>query len=538
MPEVIRIIAAVVDTQRLTLYREDGTPIIIPQGDGRIRNLVDKVIPAIEANGYCELGQKDLAISNHFNQVQETLGGFVRFFRMFKEQMDQMMDKLSGLGTEEDSSPVQPRVVGQVPSATQAAVNEIMANATPVTSPDFHAPMSDTETLVAVTEEGGVIPGIEKLDLQLQAVASKLGSAEGVKNFFKRLGSVERNHSIADLLTFMEKGELPIADDGSVLVYKRLNSTGKAGVFVDCHSGKVKQRVGSKVFMAESLVDPNRSNECSNGLHVARRDYLGSFSGDVCVLAKLAPEDVIAVPHGDARKLRAKGYHIIAQLSDEDKRLVIGNQPMADKVLLGNAVAGNHAPILETVEITGHYGKGVIITPLKAEQVDVQLDETKQAESLDGLPKVSKEARSVNAAQIAKAVGERKLSRAEKVQALLEAYKATTTVADTIQKAKDLVEFKRNARVSWDTLGIPPKVANDLMKVAQGKTQPKVEKSTMSVPVPGTHVRSPRERLRALIDQGIAENIDAIRSIKREAKKGWAALGVSDHEVKMIQSWL
>ncbi|MEL2330844.1 hypothetical protein, partial [Klebsiella pneumoniae] len=86
----------------------------------------------------------------------------------------------------------------------------------------------------------------------------------------------------------------PIADDGCIVIYKLLLKDGpsdhKEFSYRDIHSQKVPQSVGTLVCMNESLVDPDRRNECSNGLHVARRQYLGNFSGNVCVLAKVAPE--------------------------------------------------------------------------------------------------------------------------------------------------------------------------------------------------------------------------------------------------------
>ena len=538
MTEVTRIIAAVVDTQRLTLYRQDGTTIVVPQGDSRIRPLVDKVIPALESQQFCDLTQEDLAGTNHFAEAQAGMGGFVQFFRMFKNTMEDMLSKFASMDQPTEPNVVAACSVGQIPqpaTAGQMAVAEIMANATPASSQAFQEPMTEQETVVAVLESGEVIPGMEKLDLQIQALASKLGSAEGVKNFLRRVASVPRAHSIQDLLTFMEKGELPIADDGSVLVYKRLKSSGTKGVFVDCHSKKVLQKVGSHVFMDEKLVDPDRTQDCSNGLHVARRDYLSSFSGDVCVLAKLAPEDVIAVPHFDARKLRAKGYHIIAQLSEEDARRVCSDKPMADTVLLGNAVKGNHVGILETVEITGHNGNGLVITPV-GEAAEVVLEKSAKASSLDELPTQKGENAKVDAVRVAKQVAERKTGRQQQAETLLKAVLEGKTGKVQIQKAKELLAFKKAAKVSWDKLGISESqvasittIANGAESVAPAAMAPKAKKAA-----PVT-TGSPRERIRALITAGVKDNISDIVSIKKAAKKSWSALGVTPAEEALIK---
>ena len=543
MTEVLRIIAAVVDTHRLTLYRDNGETIIIPQGDPSIRRLVEKVVPAIEQNKFCELSVDEIYNTNHYNQTERELKGFVKFFRTAKATLEDLLAKFGHLDQEDDNV-VAPVAAGQLPnqeaeqqapaSKAQSAVAEIMANAKPTSSLEFHQPMTETDTVVAVLDNGKMIPGIEMIDVQLQAVAAKLGNAVGVQRFFERVSSVPRNHSVHDLLTFMQKGELPIADDGSVLVYKRLESTREAGVFVDCHSKKVKQKVGSKVFMDEKLVDADRTQDCSNGLHVARRDYLRSFSGDVTVLAKLAPEDVIAVPHSDARKLRAKGYHIIAQLSDEDARLVNSDRPMTDTVLLGNAVAGNHIGVIETVEITQGFGGGLIITPVTEKPAKVVLDETKQTQSLDVIEQHTKEGSQVDAVALAKSIGDKKSGRQQQAEEMMQAVMDASNQNDQIAAANRLVGFKKAAKVSWERLGIDEKAAARVIEIAAKAFEPeakaapvKKEKPVKAAPWKPTGA-TPRERIQSYLSQPLTKEIaEAIYREKKAAKKGWDKLGVS-----------
>lgn len=568
MSNTIRIIAAVVDTRELTMYKEDGESIVIPQGDPRIRELVAKLVPAIEADNYCDLELRDLETLPHYGAVQEQTNGFIQFFRVLKSSLNGLLEQLAHLNIDptvepETPIPIADLRIGNFPvdedkkpkenedeaenvvalattTQAQAAVNEIMSHAVPATSAGFHLPMTKDETVVAVMPESGtLVSGVEKLDIQIQAVAAKLGSAVGVQRFFERVASVKRNHSVSDLLTFMQKGELPIADDGSVLVYKRLESTREAGVFVDCHSKNVTQRVGSHVFMDEKLVDANRLTECSNGLHVARRDYLRSFSGDVTVLAKLAPEDVIAVPHADARKLRAKGYHIIAQLSDEDARLVNSNRPMQDTVLLGNAVAGNHIGIIETVEITQGYGGGLIITPVNEKPAEVVLDKSKQTQSLDAIERPTKEDSQVDAVALAKSIGDKKSGRQQQAEALMVKVMATKTKYAQINAAKKLIAFKKAAKVSWERLGITEKEAQQVIDIADGTHVPepapaKKEKPVKAAPWKPTGA-TPRERIQSCLSQPLTKEIaEAIFREKKAAKKGWDRLGVSSAQLDRL----
>ena len=568
MSNTIRIIAAVVDTRELTMYKENGESIVIPQGDPRIRELVAKLVPAIEADNYCDLELSDLECLPHYGVVQEETKGFIQFFRVLKSSLKGLLEQLDQLNidpTAEPEAPIpvadlrignfpadevpaknlqkdEPENVVALASTTQAqaAVNEIMSHAVPATSADFHLPLTKDETVVAVMPESGtLVSGVEKLDIQIQAVAAKLGSAIGVQRFFERVASTKRNHSVSDLLTFMQKGELPIADDGTVLVYKRLKSTRNPGVFVDCHSGKVTQRVGSHVFMDEKLVDANRRTECSNGLHVARRDYLSSFVGDVTVLAKLAPEDVIAVPHADARKLRAKGYHIIAKLSNEDARLVNSNRPMKDMVLLGNAAAGNHIGIIETVEITQGHGGGLIITPVNEKPAEVVLDETKQTKSLDAIEQHTKESSKVDAVALAKSIGDKKSGRQQQAEDLMVKVMEAKTQNAQIDAAKALVAFKKGAKVSWERLGITEKEAQRVIDIADGTHVPepapvKKEKPVKAAPWKPTGA-TPRERIQSYLSQPLTKEIaEAIYREKKAAKKGWDKLGVSPEQEKTI----
>ncbi|QHJ80597.1 MAG: hypothetical protein [Bacteriophage sp.] len=526
-----KIVFANLDTQFLTMYSESGEEIIIAQGDPRIRKIVEAVFPAIDSKGYYILSDEDLSEANNYHEAEKSLGGVVKFFRMAKAKLAEIVDKFTvdlspkaagtkpvpfsptplpasrgakkpiaeNIHTDSSNEPlvqappagmsVQSEPTGEAKPVPEpkgnaplnSALAEIMENATPVGSPEFHTQGATTEeqTIVAVVDGGQVVTGIEKIEHQLSSIAQKLGSAEGVTNFFRRLAGVERGHSVEDLLTFMQKGELPIADDGTVLVYKLLNSHGQGDslYFTDVHSGNVKQKIGSKVFMSEDLVDPNRNKDCSNGLHIARRDYLRSFSGNACMLCKLAPEDVIAVPHSDARKLRAKGYFIVAQLSNEDRNRVKNNQPMQDKVLLGNVAAGNHTEVLELVEITKGNGGGLIVTPLHKPKTEIVLDQTKKSSSLDELEErkeVVVDARAVAlgikdpateaAAEplinsvIPEPVRESAVvpsSGARPIDILVRAFTdENQNLLSKVAAAKALLDFKKAAKKSWTALGV------------------------------------------------------------------------------------
>lgn len=546
----IKIVGCVVDVHNLTMYKADGDTIVIPQGDPRVKELVAKLVPAMDSRKpqterFYMLQAEDMQDKNHFAEAEKKMNGAVRFFKMLKSKAKELLEKFiepvepMELGDKREPVKVAPEPIHVVNGVAQdqtepvvlvtepakpklppaeerpltkseSAVAEIMAAAKPATSRDFSVPDvagEEETTVLAVLEDNTIIPGCEALVNQAQAVSEGISSGTGMENFMRRAGMIKRGHSVEDLLKFIQKGELPIADDGCVLVYKLLNRTSVEGEFVDCHSGRVKQRVGSRVHMAEHMVDARRSQDCSNGLHVARRDYLRTFGGDVCVLAKLAPEDVIAVPQYDARKLRAKGYHIIAELSEADRRRVCWDEPMEDQVLLGNCIAGNHVGILEYVEITASKGGGLIVTPVEgAVAGSPALDQELKGTSLDHLPseEFNVERNSVDARALAlkeatgfmseeSALGsmiacnvdescgqaEPRLSSAvvpnstkRPVDLLVDAYLTAEGVINKHEAAKALLAYKKQCKKSWTALGVEISVWSDATKLVDEFKQP------------------------------------------------------------------
>lgn len=563
----VKIVGVIVDVHNVTMYKADGDTIVIPQGDPRVRDLVAKLVPAFDTNGPQSymLQVEDMEDRNHFADAEKKMGGMVRFFKMVKSKAKELLEKFVEpiepmvLGTKEaiKSPPVPVHMVGGVPvdqdefpvpetqeakpklppaeerplTKSAMAVAEIMAQAVPSSDKNFSvADMKGGEetTVIAVMDDNTVIPGCEALAMQAQAMSEGMGSSTGMQNFLRRAGMIKRGHSVEDLLKFIQKGELPLADDGCVLVYKLLNKTSKEGVFVDCHSGNVKQRVGSFVHMAETLVDPDRRQDCSNGLHVARRDYLRSFSGNVCVLAKLAPEDVIAVPQYDARKLRAKGYHIIAELSAADCDRVKSDKPMKDQVLLGNAIAGNHVGILERVEITQSKGGGLRITPeTGAVEGSPALDPSLSGSSLDHLPnpETNPEACKVDARALA-------LEVAKPAPVHLHEDLPAVPLSETLENPPHLPVIEQAlAKPTKVKEAAKPVVTPAVKAPAKPKADPK-PKVAKPAATTGVKKMTQQEQMAKLVEiynrNPDKTNAREIFNYKSKTKKSWEVLGVDD----------
>jgi hypothetical protein len=573
----IRVVAAVVDTAQLTLYKENGETLVLPQGDPRIRKIVDEVAPGLLKDGYADV---DLSQENTYSEFENQTSGGIKLFRVAKAKLKSMF----GFGKQEKAQ-VDDLSIGVIPNQlkqTQAAVAEILEHAVPVTSGEFHettvaqqgniveengktpkveSEITAPETIVAVVE-GKIIPGMEKIKSQFSRAVSN-GSTIGMENFLKRLSTVieQRSHSVEDLLKFLERGDLPIADDGSILIYKVLNRKGDRtnGKYVDCHTRKVEQWTGAYVCMDPSLVDPNRRNECSNGLHVARRGYVGEFNGDVCVLAKLAPEDVIAVPSYDANKMRVCGYHILMELTPAQFTLLKRNRPLTEdeegKKLLANALRGQHIHKTHEVRITGQMGEGVQVKAL-GKQVPAPKVEIQQVEAV-ALANPAAEAldQPVDPKEVVTKVEQ--MSRKEQAQKLYADGDVTALKA-----------LKKAAKVSWDKLGVPDPDIKPPVKKAKvtGKNPSKVitdelisaaaeaveqfgedeleryrdeqeAKPKVSELVQVTHGEgSPRERIQKLLAIGLTSVgvAQAILDLKKKAKKSWDTLGVTPDQVDQI----
>lgn len=308
----VRIAGAIAGANGITLYLADGGEVNLPAEAWRTKRIADKITPRL-ARG--EIVSIDLDDYSAEKELEKKSNGLVRFFR---------------------------RLVGG------------------------NDPSKSNETLVAVVD-GVEVKGLEAIERHIEHAAYST-DGKAMQAFIKRLAGIidQRGHTVGELLNFMRRGDLPIADDGSIIAYKILRKKGDSGYFVDCYTGKVPQRLGSHVSMAESLVDPSRRYECSNGLHVARRGYLGRFSGDVITIIKVNPEDVIAVPENEPDKMRVAAYHIVAILPEEARQLLVRNQSMTSLVeaskILADVIAGNHIGIVERVVIGAHRGENVTVT--------------------------------------------------------------------------------------------------------------------------------------------------------------------------------
>lgn len=315
MTNIIKVKGACVSKTGVTLYVVGQDEIQLPASSYRTNEIMQEIKGKLARK---KIAKIDLDKFSAHAQIEKRTNGFVRFFKKPVELFKNFMGQTGGiLGTEK---------VGK------------------------------DETIVALVN-GKEIPGMAALERQIEHAAFT-EDCIGFKIFMDRLSKVidDRGHSVQELLNFMKKADLPIANDGTIIAYKTLSYQDKAaGVFVDVHSKSVIQRLGSRVSMPLAMVNTNRNTQCSVGLHIARRGYLKSYFGDLLTLVKVAPEDVITVPHGEPDKMRAAAYHIVAVLNKEAVALIRANKPMtADQdsaKILTDVIAGRHIGVTEEVRI-------------------------------------------------------------------------------------------------------------------------------------------------------------------------------------------
>lgn len=547
MKKLVTIVGISVDAQNAVLYLEDGSTVTIAQGDPRLPIIVEtakKYIP-VDGSAVVDIAEP-VKVRNEFKETEEGTGGLIKFFRVAKSFIKKFIDTESPEKVDESVAYISPLELGikpgqtildveeaddltyaleAQPAAVEAVVEapvaevtkpaeltndqkielattrmrELAGKGSTVDDPDFHKPITDEDpdTIVAVnTKTGSVIPHAHKLSSQMKA-ASKLKDFRGFVNFLNRLEPVlkDRGHSAEDLMKFIEHGDLPIADDGCIVIYKRLKQ--KGNTFVDVHSGNIKQNVGSYVFMRPGLVDPNRRQDCSNGLHVASLGYLSSFSGNVTVMAKVRPEDVFAVPEYSRTKMRVCGYHILAVLPESLRNHVNSGGSISSipegKELLNKVLRGAHVGITELVEVGGHNGSNVTYTKVenteaaKAEEVKADLvketleqsDLSEAAPAEKAAPVLAtdlKEPAPVVAPEIKKT----------KIDLLWEQFEAAYLAEDlaTAQKfAEELISAKQKAKKGWAKLGISAGDAELILAIR--------EASDIKVTTPETKAESP-----------------------------------------------
>ena len=284
--------------------------------------------------------------------------------------------------------------------------------------------------------------------------AVKCDMLDGLVKFLERTNAVitEREHSVVDMIAFMSTTNLPITKEGNILAFKAVK-TKSNGVFTDIHTGLVNQSVGSVVQMDASLVDLDRLNHCSDGLHIASQNYLSGFRGDDLLIVCIHPEDVYAVPTDTTYKMRVRAYQIVSAVSrDMYARILSGNtldSTTKGAKLLAELVAENFPPVNQIVDIGGQ--RGTKLTYTKVAVQAKKRTKSKPVKTLKETKEITAEAPKLVKADIVKQANKsRKEIASDYVVAMVKA-KSKKKKAEILEELK---AFKKKCKVSWESLGI------------------------------------------------------------------------------------
>lgn len=206
----------------------------------------------------------------------------------------------------------------------EARVSELLAADEPDVDA-LKAALDPASRIAALTDEGVEIRG-DKVYLSGRRIAAHMEkrlldmASHGLpltplKLFITRVYSNPLESAQAELLLFMESGDLPLTPDGCFLAYKRVRAD-----YTDCHSGTFDNSPGNIVQMPRHEVDAVRSNLCSTGLHFCSLDYLRNFGGDRTVIVKVDPADVVSIPSDyNNTKGRTWKYEVVGEIEQGDR---------------------------------------------------------------------------------------------------------------------------------------------------------------------------------------------------------------------------
>ena len=132
-----------------------------------------------------------------------------------------------------------------------------------------------------------------------------------------------------ELYQWMEGSNLPLTDDGCFLAFKKVDND-----YTSFHDHKTDNSIGTKLpLLDESNYDTDRYRTCSSGYHFCSFGYLNAYFGNQgrVVICKIAPEDVVSIPHDyNNAKGRAKTYEIIGEVPEDEAAQFFAGKPVVD----------------------------------------------------------------------------------------------------------------------------------------------------------------------------------------------------------------
>ena len=145
---------------------------------------------------------------------------------------------------------------------------------------------------------------------------------ESIKPFLYNCLENPYINAVQEIYDYCKAMDFEITEDGCFLAYKNVNKD-----LTSVHDGKTQHTIGE--YVEVSQVDTNRNNTCSQGLHFCSRSYLTSFSGEVTLIVKINPIDVVSIPTDyNFAKGRCRKYQVVGIIA-KGSNLNITNMKVA-----------------------------------------------------------------------------------------------------------------------------------------------------------------------------------------------------------------
>ena len=143
-------------------------------------------------------------------------------------------------------------------------------------------------------------------------------------NFLDKLMANPSRRAVNELYTFLEHKNMPLTADGNFQAYKSVSAD-----FLDHHTGKFSNKVGSVLEMVRNTVCDDANVGCSYGFHAGSLEYAKSFGGvgSRLLIVEINPADVVSVPlDSSCQKLRTAKYKVVSEfVRPLDEPLVCGD---------------------------------------------------------------------------------------------------------------------------------------------------------------------------------------------------------------------
>ena len=287
------------------------------------------------------------------------------------------------------------------------------------------------------------------------------GNSAALQALMDRISTIDRKHSVEDLVRFIENAEMPVTADGRLVALKRVQKRSDGNNY-DIHSNTILNNVGCRVQMDIENVDPNRAQDCSYGLHVASRGYIRGFSGNTLLLILVNPEDVIAVPQYDPEKVRVCRYDIVHEFTQEDMNHILTRDALNNSVwsIIHNFMNGGTYTINQLINC----GKsGMVSQATDTEVASAQASDSVSEDYYKEIKKSHTEEGSKEAAVAAI----KQVKSMNNFRKLYDLFLLAEGWNDQKSRFADLHLYKRKQKKSWQALGATDEEAKKLNKFAE-----------------------------------------------------------------------